>query len=338
MLKYFFKVIAVIAITGFLNIGAMAQQDNDKGKKDNEKSKLENNDEIIIRKKGDKDTKVTVEIKNGEVTINGKPLSEFDDDDNDIVVRKRRSQPMVRGYAAPGSPFRGENFNFNYNANPDAFNLATNRAFLGVITEKADDGVRISSITKGSAAEKAGLKENDVITKVDETAVSSPEDLTKAISKFNPEDKTVISYKRDKKEQKASVSLGKRSEATTMYRNNMEFNKNFDFENMVRPRLEALGAFNTGSPKLGIKAQDTEDGKGVKVLDVAEASNAQKAGIKEGDIITEFDGKTVNGAMELSDAARNTKDKSSIKVKVTRTGKTQDMEIKIPKKLKTANL
>ena len=338
MLKYFFRAMAIVTITGFWSIGAMAQQDNDKSKPDNDKGKLENNDEIIIRKKGDKDTKVTVEIKDGEVTINGKPLSEFDDDNNDVVVRKRRSQPIVRGYAAPGSPFRGGNLNFNYDTNPDAFNLASNRAFLGVMTEKADNGVKISSVTKGSAAEKAGLKENDVITKVDETVVNSPEDLTKAIGKFKPEDKTVISYNRDKKEQKATVSLGKRSNGNTFYRDNLEFNKNFDFENMVRPRIEALGALSGGSPKLGIKAQDTEEGKGVKVLDVQDASNAQKAGIKEGDIITEFDGKSVNGAMELSDAARNAKDKSSIKVKVNRGGKSQELEIKIPKKLKTANL
>ena len=92
------------------------------------------------------------------------------------------------------------------------------------------------------------------------------------------------------------------------------------------------------SPKLGIKAQDTEEGKGVKVLDVADESLAEKAGIKEGDIITEFDGKTINSADDLAEAAQDAREKSSMKVQLTRDGKSQTIEIKIPKKLKTANL
>ena len=36
---------------------------------------------------------------------------------------------------------------------------------LGVITEKTDEGVKIQDITKESGAEKAGLKEGDIITK-----------------------------------------------------------------------------------------------------------------------------------------------------------------------------
>ena len=43
--------------------------------------------EIIIRQKGDKDTKITVEIKNGDLLINGKPADKFDD--KDIIIEKR---------------------------------------------------------------------------------------------------------------------------------------------------------------------------------------------------------------------------------------------------------
>lgn len=333
MMKYFFKVTAVVALTGFLSIGAIAQQDNDK-------IKTNDNEEIIIRKKGDKDTKVTVEIKDGEVKVNGKPLSEFKDDNVDIS--KRRAGAIVRAYTTPRSPFRGGVTAFDMldsiqrdDMRRDA--LAMNRALLGVMTEKADKGVKVNGVTKGSAAEKSGLKENDVITKVDETVVNSPEDLTKAISKFKPEDKTVITYKRDNKEQKATVSLGKRNDAATLFGNRDEIFKNFDFD-FNNPRGEGYGITHVGSPRLGIKAQDTEEGKGVKVLDIADASTAEKAGIKEGDIITEFDGKAVNSATELADAAREARDKNSMKVTLNRNGKSQELEIKIPKKLKTANL
>jgi serine protease Do len=330
MMKYFFNAMAVVAVTAFLSADAIAQQDN-------EIAKIDGNREIIIMKKGDKDTKLTVEIKDGEVSINGKPLAEFKDDN--VVVSKRRA-PVTMGFGPARSPFRGGTMNFNDSAFARINGLFTNRALLGVVTEKADDGVKVASVAKGSAAEKAGLKENDVITKVDNTEITSPEDLTKAIGKFKPEEKTIIFYKRDKKDMKANIVLGKRSDATTLYRGDgNEIFRNFNFNyNMPRPGLEGFGMIRGGGPRLGIKAQDTEEGKGVKVLDVDDASNAQKAGIKEGDIIIEFDNKVVNSATELADAAREAKDKSSIKVKLNRNGKAQEIEIKVPRKLKTANL
>jgi serine protease Do len=76
----------------------------------------------------------------------------------------------------------------------------------------------------------------------------------------------------------------------------------------------------------------------VKVLDVDEESAAGKAGIKEDDIITEFDGKTVNSADELAVAARDSREKAAVTVKLKRDGKVQSVEIKTPRKLRTANL
>src|SRR5664279_1610555 len=43
--------------------------------------------EIIIRQKSDKDTKITIEIKKGDLFINGKPADKFDD--KDIIIEKR---------------------------------------------------------------------------------------------------------------------------------------------------------------------------------------------------------------------------------------------------------
>jgi serine protease Do len=39
-------------------------------------------------------------------------------------------------------------------------------AFLGVTTEEAKEGAKITNVVKESAAEKAGLKKDDIITKV----------------------------------------------------------------------------------------------------------------------------------------------------------------------------
>ena len=67
-------------------------------------------------------------------------------------------------------------------------------------------------------------------------------------------------------------------------------------------------------------------------------SNAKKAGLKEDDVITEVEGKTVNSADEVAKIIKESKDKNSVMVKLTRNGKTQNIEVKIPRKLKTADL
>ena len=115
-------------------------------------------------------------------------------------------------------------------------------------------------------------------------------------------------------------------------------NFNFDNGSGVYGAPRVYGYSYGARPRLGIKAQDTEDGKGVKVLEVGDESAAEKAGIEEGDIITKFDGKDVNSATDLAEIARASKDKPSIKVSVIRDGKTKEIDIRIPKKLKTADL
>ena len=77
----------------------------------------------------------------------------------------------------------------------------------------------------------------------------------------------------------------------------------------------------------------------MKVTEVdQEDSYALKAGLKEGDIITEADGKTINNADDMVNVIRQSKEKISITLKVVRNGKTQNIEIKMPRKLRTADL
>ena len=60
--------------------------------------------------------------------------------------------------------------------------------------------------------------------------------------------------------------------------------------------------------------------------------------IEEDDIITEVDGKAVNSADEIAKVMKESKDKVSVKMKLIRKGKTETVDVKIPKKLKTADL
>ena len=84
--------------------------------------------------------------------------------------------------------------------------------------------------------------------------------------------------------------------------------------------------------------QDTDDGKGVKVIDIDDEGNAKKAGVKENDVIIAVNDKEVNSADEVAKIVRENKDKPSVMLKIKRDGKTQNIEVKMPRKLKTADL
>ena len=56
--------------------------------KESKKTEKKETQEIIIRKKGDKDTKLTLEITTDKVIINGKPIAEFNEDGITINNRK----------------------------------------------------------------------------------------------------------------------------------------------------------------------------------------------------------------------------------------------------------
>ena len=49
-------------------------------------------------------------------------------------------------------------------------------------------------MTSGSAADQAGLQAGDVITKVDDTAITSPDDLAAAVNGHQPGDKVTVTY------------------------------------------------------------------------------------------------------------------------------------------------
>ncbi|MEI8073602.1 MAG: PDZ domain-containing protein [Bacteroidota bacterium] len=93
-----------------------------------------------------------------------------------------------------------------------------------------------------------------------------------------------------------------------------------------------------GRPRLGIEIQDLEEGVGVKVTDVEEEMAAGKSGLKEDDIITNLNGKEVKSVDDLRAKLKELKEGEAFKLGVTRKGKSQTIDIKYPKRLKTANL
>jgi serine protease Do len=345
MKQPFLKFITFSFAIALLAPSSLLAQKEEKDKEMKEKKEKKDVQQIIITRKNDKADKVVVEINGDKITVNGKPLDEYKDKDGDISVRLQKFKELeglsrIPGMGSSWNYNGGDGDNFRY------FSEDANHAMLGVTTEKVEQGVEIQDITKESAAEKAGLKENDIITKIDDSKIEDPDELSAVIKKHKPGEKVTVTYLRDKKEQKVTAELTKwkgLNMFTTTPGFKMDMGDMKKWENTMpelktMPRMNQGWSWAGGSPKLGLSVQDTDDGKGVKVIEVDEESNAQKAGIKEDDIITEVDSKAVNNADEIAKVIRESKDKISVMIKLQRGGKTQNIEVKMPRRIKTADL
>lgn len=305
--------------------------------------------EIIVRKKGEKDATVTIQFKDDKVIINGKPMVEFNDDN--IVINNRK---VITWNADKLSSLRDleknmQNFHFELDGSDLRAGMAPlmSKTFLGVVSEKTDKGAEIQSVTKESAAAKAGLMKGDIITQIDKDKVTSPENLAELIGKKKPKDEVKVTYTREGKEKTAKATLGERKESMV---------RSFSFSapdgapgiprgygQGVAPRPYtwdqegSLFALSSRA-RLGLKIQDTEEGTGVKVLEVEEGSAAEKAGIKKDDIVTQIGGKAVKNTDEAREQLRLNNDSSTYPVVVKRNNNEMKFEVKIPKKLKTTNL
>jgi serine protease Do len=322
---------------------------------------------ITIKKSGDKNADLKIEFKNDAVFINGKPLVEFKDDaitinNKKIVVRSGDKFSIIGDDGKAALEWDMHQFEGMGDRIVRGFPFSsTSRTFLGVTTDKDDAGAKITEVTKESAAEKAGLEKGDIITKIGDTKIENPSDLSEAITSKKAKEEVKITYKRNGKEKTTKATLQERKESEirsfsfsgpggdlktltvpgypatpgaprSLYRGGSD-NFNFDGGDVF---INGYG--NMGRPKLGLKIQDLEEGDGVKVLDVEEGSPAEKAGLKKDDIVVAVGDAKVNNTDEARVQLHANAEKSAYSIEAKRNGSPMKFEIKIPKKLKTANL
>ncbi len=328
-MRYTFLKLTAFVLGAFMLVPAVSMAQDEK-KADKEKKEQE---QIIIRRTGDDKEKMVIEINGDKITVNGKPVEEYKNGSVSIS-RHRIKDPLTyyNNYNKAVGALSGENFQF--------FSEEANHAMLGVTTERVEEGAKVNDVTPESAAEKIGLKEGDIITKINETKIEDPDGLSKAIRAQKPGDKVKVTYLRDKKEHTATAELTKwKGGSFKIDLGDLNLGKSIPRVNVTPnvPGAQVWG-WSGGGPKLGLSVQDTDDGKGVKVIEVDEDSNAEKAGVKENDIINEIDGKAVNSTDEVVRMIRESREKASLKLKLNRGGKTQDIEVKMPKRIKTADL
>lgn len=303
-------------------------------------------EQIIITKKATDDKKLNITVDGDKVTVNGEPGNSANNSTITVIRRKIKDQDVFRD---PDS----SRINNIIVRRQIALSQPMNKAMLGVSTQKTDQGVEIINATDESAAQKAGLKEGDIITEVDRNKIEAPDDLSKAIKDKNPGDKVTVVYLRNKKQYTAVAELTRWKTPETAWNYEIAPDVNFDLENMMSRSPRIVQGFRfpqnrndevivvgqaSMRPKMGVKIQDLEEGAGVKVIDVQKGSDADKAGIKEGDIIKELNGTTITGTDLMSSLVRANRTNSPIKLKIDRNGKIQNIEVIVSKKIKTADL
>jgi len=355
----------VVVITTKKKNNSSANKD-DKALKEVTVKVLTKDGKSLKNNKGDKkengeltEEPVNVLIDGDKIIINGEEVAENDPRINgqgkNGVILKRMMTP--RGNSKENKIVEGKPLDLNID---DVLSFATparsNAAFLGVISEENELGAKINEVSEGSPAAKAGLKKDDIITNVNEEKITGPKDLYDGIGKYKPSDKVQISILKNGAKTKLTAELEKnkaQSFSYSMPNQGMTIEPNFvpstprgrgnngtqrfGFE---LPQMPELNNFfgNIEKPKLGISVEDVEENEGVKISSVSENSPAAKAGLKEDDIITEVNDKKVKDVDGIKPIIKGATEGTVFKFNITRNGKKTVIEVKIPKKLKTADL
>jgi serine protease Do len=208
--------------------------------------------------------------------------------------------------------------------------MAQGAGWIGVqVDDQKDRGAIVRRVEPNSPAEKAGLKEGDVILEFNKEQVIGVQQLTRLVRE-TPVGRTVdVKVHRDNRDETFKVTADKSSAAvrlqglqgfdfnlpdvqvfTREFSNN--FSKNF-------PLIE----MNTVHVQSGARVEQISDqlrdffgvfgANGVLVTSVERGSAAEKAGLKAADVITNVDGKDIRTPDEFSRAMRAAS-KPSVKV------------------------
>ncbi len=142
------------------------------------------------------------------------------------------------------------------------------------------DGVFISDLVEGGAAEDAGIRVGDVILRVNNVAVNSPAELQEQILRYRPNDKVNILINRNNRTQQITVTL-RNVEGRT---------------EIVRPQEAYLGARFRQVPQ-ELMSQLNISG-GAQVTDLT-PGKFMEAGIREGCIIVSINNQPVNSPSDI---------------------------------------
>ena len=195
------------------------------------------------------------------------------------------------------------------------------RGWLGVRIQNVDaelaeglklqqaKGALVANVTPGSPAEKAGLKQRDVILKFDGKDVDAMRTLPRMVAETPINKKVDVVIIRDGKQMTVQVVLGELTEAA-------EQASLPEGSGQVTPppakegKIASLGlSLSEISDALRQKFSLTADAKGVVVTKVEDNSAAAEKGLHEGDVIVEVDQQAVTTPGDVETRVKEAKDR-----------------------------
>lgn len=150
---------------------------------------------------------------------------------------------------------------------------------------KTGEGVYLIDVSANGGAEDAGLKSGDIITKVDNTTISSYYDLSFAVGSKRPGDKVAVTYTRNGKQNTTNVTLKDQKNGTS-----------------TRSKADLSVTEKIGSDFEPLSEKFKTDyglNSGVIARNVQEASPMSKIGVVDNYIVIEINGKPVNSQKDV---------------------------------------
>ncbi len=182
------------------------------------------------------------------------------------------------------------------------------RAILGVtiseVTPEIADkeglkeikGAYITGISPKGSAYEAGLKEKDVITKVNNVPIASVPELQEQVGKFRPGDQTSVTYVRNGKETTVPITMKNLENSTAIVKAGMGGGT------VMGARLEPISESDMRELNLeyGLKITEIGDGR------------LRDLGMRRGYIILTINGSKVSTASQVKDLTNNGQDLTAI--------------------------
>jgi serine protease Do len=88
--------------------------------------------------------------------------------------------------------------------------IAAPSGVLGIAVGQGDDGPRVDQVLEGTSAARAGLRVNDIITRINDRAVSTREALIDLVGGYRPGDRVQLEVRRGEEVLEISTTLGNR--------------------------------------------------------------------------------------------------------------------------------
>jgi len=191
------------------------------------------------------------------------------------------------------------------------------------------EGAVVKDVVDDSPAEKAGLKEDDVIVGFGGTKIADADDLLNAVRHAVPGTTASISVIRNGEKKTLQAEVGKMPP--------MDLGHPIDMVPPIPPvpRIRVFGGMNTyGLSLLTLNRQlghyfEAPNGRGVLVEEVDKNSAAEKAGFKAGDVIVSVTKETVEDMSDVQHALRDFRKGEKADFSVLRKGTQQTITMEI---------